>query len=215
MENNKNFSQEQVWNALAEPWSRFRKYPPVEVREFLKDKKGKILDLGCGSGRNIIKIENANFYGIDFSEKLLKFAEEKIKKEQINAILFKTKCSELPFENNFFDNAIFICVLHCIESSEERKKAVQELFRVLKPNAKAMISVWDKETMKILKNTNAKEGFVNWKNNNHNYKRYYYFYDEKELKQLLESVGFKITKIKKSQDSGKHSRRNIIFYCEK
>ena len=42
-------SQEKIWDAIAEEWNRFRQKQVAEAIEFLKDKKGKILDLGCGS----------------------------------------------------------------------------------------------------------------------------------------------------------------------
>lgn len=78
-----------------------------------------------------------------------------------------------------------------------------------------MISVWDKNSMDLFKEKKVKEGFVNWKYNEKSYKRYYYFYDEKELKDLLESIGFKIIKIILREDQNSHSKKNIIFYCEK
>jgi ubiquinone/menaquinone biosynthesis C-methylase UbiE len=211
----KELTQEQVWDAIAEPWSNFRKNPPVEVQGFLKNKKGKILDLGCGSGRNLERKKGVDFYGVDFSEQQLKFAEKKAEQEKIKAIFFKSKCSNLPFKDNFFDSGIFIATLHCIENEEERKKAVQELYRVIKPQAKVMITVWDKESMNLFKENQKKEGLVDWKNGETTYKRYYYFYDEIELKKLLESIGFKINKIEKKETESRYSKKNIIFYCEK
>lgn len=211
----KKISQKQVWNSIANQWSKFRKESPIEVQKFLKNKKGKILDLGCGSGRNIEKQKYIEFYGVDFSNEQLKFAEKKAKENGIKAIFFKTKASELPFKNNFFDFAIFVATLHCIESSEERKKALLELKRVVKPNAEIMISVWDKNSMKLFKENKAKEGFIDWKQYDKTYKRYYYFYDKEELKQLLESAGFKIIKIESSENPVQYSKKNIIIYCKK
>lgn len=48
--------------------------------EFLKHikPKGKILDLGCGSGRDLLYFKNKDYeaYGLDNSEELIKLAEE-------------------------------------------------------------------------------------------------------------------------------------------
>ena len=74
-------AQEQVWDKIAKKWRTFREKTPLEVEEFLKRKRGKVLDLGCGSGRNFIKNKNIIFYGVDFSEKMLSFAE-KMQKEK-------------------------------------------------------------------------------------------------------------------------------------
>ena len=46
--------QEKVWDAIAEKWAEFRVRPTEEVVEFLEDKNGKVLDLGCGSGRHAL-----------------------------------------------------------------------------------------------------------------------------------------------------------------
>ncbi|MEK6881639.1 MAG: methyltransferase domain-containing protein, partial [Nanoarchaeota archaeon] len=128
------------------------------------------------------------------------------------------------FSANFFDSAIFISTLHCIETAKEREKALSELFRVMKKNGEAMITVWKKEEMiKAWNNQKVidldfnvlttKETFVNWKKGGVNYQRYYYFYDEKELENLLRKVGFKILKSIK-QDSA-HSNKNIVVYVQK
>tara|TARA_Y100000310_G_scaffold270743_1_gene284758 strand:+ start:480 stop:830 length:351 start_codon:yes stop_codon:yes gene_type:complete len=69
-------NQQEVWEGVALKWAEFRTRPVEEAKEFLKGKKGKVLDLGCGSGRKFIK-GNVEFYGIDFSKKLLKIAKEK------------------------------------------------------------------------------------------------------------------------------------------
>ena len=70
-------NQQDVWNSIAGEWNRLRKKPMGEVADFLKDKKGKILDLGCGSGRHVINNPDIKFYGLDFSKEMIKFAREK------------------------------------------------------------------------------------------------------------------------------------------
>jgi ubiquinone/menaquinone biosynthesis C-methylase UbiE len=125
-------NQQQVWNKMAEPWSKFRKRAPGEVQEFLKNKKGKVLDLGCGSGRNLIANPNIQYYAVDFSEEMLKLAEKETGRLNIKANFFKAGLEKLPFKDDFFDAALFVSTLHCIQGEENRKKALEELFRVLK-----------------------------------------------------------------------------------
>ena len=125
-----------------------------------KDKEGKILDLGCGSGRNFTKIK-AKTYGVDFSNSMLKFAKAQAKKKKMDVILKKAEANSLPFSDNFFDAAIFIAVLHCIPDERKRKKALKELLRVLKPNSEALITVWDKNQARFKKS--PKELFIPWK----------------------------------------------------
>jgi len=208
---NQSLTQEQVWDEIAKVWKGYRCAPVPEVVDFLKEKSGKILDLCCGSGRNFIKIKG-NFYGVDFSEEMLKYAREKADKIGIEAFIKKTMADELPFEDNFFDAAVFIDALHCIQGKEEREKALRELFRVLKPGKEAIVSVWDKEQPDF--ENKGKETFVPWKINEKECMRYYYLYDKQEILDLLKLAGFKIKEVieKKAE---KTEKRSIVVIVEK
>jgi len=208
-------SQEKVWDKLAEKWHEYRKNTVYEVLDFLKGKKGKILDMGCGSGRNIIKLSGVEWYGVDFSGEMLKIAERDAKAKNIKAVFFKSTLEKLPFEDNSFGYVTFISTLHCIEKKSNRKKALKELFRVLKKNREAVISVWDKQENPKLHEMKAKEGYVNWKYDGKNYRRYYYFYTHRELVKLLEEVGFKILKVESKSENKTHSKKNIVVYVRK
>ena len=65
-------NQKQVWNNIASEWHKFKTQPSEKVLEFLKGKKGKILDFGSGSGRHLIKNSRIEFYLVDFSEEMIK-----------------------------------------------------------------------------------------------------------------------------------------------
>ncbi len=206
--NKTNITQEETWNKISILWAKYRKKTFKEVKDFLKNKKGKILDLGCGHGRNFIKKPNLEYYSVDFSEKMLELAEKHAKRKSIKAKLFKTNLNKLPFKKNFFDSAIFIATLHCIETKKSRKKSIQELYRVLKPKAKAIITVWSKNHNKVQKFMNKSKNItIPWKHNGKEYARYYYIYDKKELEDLLKKVGFKIISSKEN--------KNIILIIQK
>ena len=184
-------SQEQVWDKIAKPWQEFRDKPMPEVARFLKNKKGRILDLGCGSGRNFVKNKGI-LYGVDFSEEMVKFAKKKAKKSGIKVIVTKESADDLHFEDNFFSCAIFIATLHCIETVEKREKALQEIFRVLEPGTEAMITVWSKNHERV--KNKGKEVLIPWTVNNDKHDRYYYIYNKSELEDLIKKVGFRIIK---------------------
>ena len=198
-------NQQKVWNKIALEWNKFRIKPLKEVQEFLKNKKGNILDLGCGTGRNFIKI-NGLIYGIDFSSKMIKFAKINAEKKDIKVETSISSLENLPFENNFFNSTIFIATLHCIETKEKRKKTLKELFRVLKPNSECLITVWSKKHPKLMKH--PKDATVSWKTKTEELHRYYYLYDKKELEELLKKVGFEIISIKEDN-------KNIIAIVKK
>ncbi|GBE20204.1 MAG TPA: class I SAM-dependent methyltransferase [Candidatus Pacearchaeota archaeon] len=182
-------SQKQVWENIAQEWHKFKIFPGKGVEDFLKKQKGKILDLGSGAGRNLIKVRGTKMYLVDFSEKMLKLAEKKAKKQKIKIQTTQAELTKLPFEDNFFDAAITISSIHCIEGKSNREKAVKELFRVLKPGAEVKVAVWDKDS-KRFKNA-PKDKYVKWRDKG---ARYYYLFNEKELHDLFKKVGFKIKK---------------------
>ncbi len=198
-------NQKQVWNEIAPEWYKFKTEPAEHVFDFLKGKKGNILDLGSGAGRHLKKIPKGKMYLVDFSEKMIKLAKKRAKEKKINAEFFIADISKekLPFEDNFFDSAIAIAFFHCLEPKTQ-KKAVKELFRVLKKGASVEIAVWNKDSKKF-KNYPKKEKLVRWRNRG---TRYYYLFDEKEIHSLFKKAGFKIV-------SKPEPQRNILFIAQK
>jgi ubiquinone/menaquinone biosynthesis C-methylase UbiE len=196
-------AQKQVWNNIAEEWYEFKINPSEKVLNFLKGKKGKILDLGAGAGRHLIKVKDGKMYLVDFSSKMIKLAKERAKEKNINAEFKIANLTKLPFKKDFFDYAIAIAVFHCIKGEKNREKAVKELFRVLKPKAKVLIAVWNKNSRRF--NNSPKERHVKWRDKG---ERYYYLFDAKEIYDLFKKVGFKIV-------SRYNPERNIIFVAQK
>lgn len=197
-------NQQEIWEEIAPEWTQFRTRSIQEVQNFLKDKQGKVLDLGCGSGRNFVKIKGT-IYAVDFSKNMLKYAKKLAKKEKIKTEFIQSKASDLPFEDNFFDSAIFIDALHCINEENKRNQTIKELFRTLKPNAQALITVWSRNQKRI--KNRIKETTVPWTKNEKKYERYCYIYDQKELENLIKKAGFQIL-------SSKEEKR-LIFIVQK
>jgi tRNA (uracil-5-)-methyltransferase TRM9 len=195
-------SQKQVWDSIAKEWNDFRQKPVPEVVEFLKKQKGKVLDLGCGSGRHLAEIKNGKMFLVDFSKEMIKYAKENAKKKKILADFIVSDSTNLPFKDNFFDSAIAIASIHCIEGEKNRKKTFKELYRVLKLKSKAMMTVWNKNSV-WFKNS-GKDKKIKWREKG---ERYYYLYDELEILELLKEVGFKIKGVK--------SGREIVILMEK
>ena len=65
---------------------------------------------------------------LEYDKYCCEFLKEKTGIEAINASL-----TELPFSDNSFD---LVCAFDVIEHIEDHEKAVDEIFRVLKPKAK-------------------------------------------------------------------------------
>jgi len=212
---NKIPDQQKVWDSVALSWKTFRTTPIKEAEDFLKNKKGNVLDLGCGSGRNFINSgNNLKWHGIDFSEEMLNYAKQYAEKINLDVELKQSNAEKIPYPNNFFDAVICIAVIHCIPSKQKRGKTLKEIYRILKPKSQALITVWDKDQQDF-KNS-EKEKLIDWKKDNKVFKRYYYLYEKEEFKNELEKSGFKIMEIyNKENPSGLYSKRNLIAIVEK
>ena len=193
LKENKKPDQRTIWNNIAKPWKTYvvKRIPKIE--EFLENKKGKIIDLGCGTGRNLIPNKNIEYTVVDFSEDQLSQLKKYIEINNINANLLKAEVNNLhQIQDNTFDYGLFIATLHCIETKEKRKQALEELYRVLKPEAKAIITVWDSDDKRFSHIKNKGDIYMAWNHDNSAHMRYYYLYKKDELKDLIKEAGFKI-----------------------
>jgi len=196
-------NQQKIWNAIAPEWYEFKKNPSEFSKKFLNKCSGKVLDLGSGSGRHLTKIKKGKMYLVDFSKKMLKLAEQKSKKKKIPAEFIQADLTKLPFKNNFFNYAISISAIHCLKP-KDHKKAISELYRVMKPKSKSLIGVWNFHS-KRFNQKQGKEKLIAWQEKG---KRYYYLFDEKEIHDLFKQTGFKII-------STHNSEMMINFVVEK
>ena len=166
----------------------------------------------------MIPNKNIKYTGIDFSLKQLEKAKEYLKDNQMKAKLIKSEASNLKeIKDNTFDYGLFIAALHCIETPEKRKKSLEELYRVLKPKAKALITVWDSEDKRFSHIKNKGDIYMAWREDNIPHMRYYYLYKKQELKELIKSSRFKIISFhqRKEEDKVRFNKKNWIIEVEK
>ena len=98
------------------------------VEDFAEKIKGeKVLDAGCGPGRDSQLLSNKGFNvkGIDLSGEMMKLAKEKDGEFHVMDV------RDLAFDDNIFDGILANQLLIFFEG-EERKEAFNELSRVLK-----------------------------------------------------------------------------------
>jgi len=117
---------------LDVPWL----YDPLdyEVMIPLLNSQGirRVLDLGCGSGRNSVPLENAGYemHGIDSAaespEVCRHFVRAPERFQQASAFV-------LPYGGDYFDAVLDVGCLHMLETSAERRMALAEAARVLRP----------------------------------------------------------------------------------
>jgi ubiquinone/menaquinone biosynthesis C-methylase UbiE len=231
LKKNKEPVQEEVWDNISDLWVEFKKKPFFTVEDFLKKassdfansedskiaKEIKVIDLGCGSGRNMIASPDISYYGVDFSGKQVECAKKIASEKKINAKFFKGSAAKLDsniFKNEMFDYGLFIATLHCIEGEKERKNALKEFYRVLKVGAEGLISVWNSEDSRF--NGLLGDIYMSWKKDGKEHYRYYYLYSKDEFLDLLSSVGFKIIEINtKLEHNDRFFKKNFIVRVKK
>lgn len=146
-----------------------------------------ILDIGCGGGANVKKFSeiaiDGMVYGIDYSE----VSVEKSKELNQSAItkgkvkILQASVSNLPFEDNTFN---IITGFETTYFWPDFQNDLKEIYRVLKPKGKILISntdIGDEENLKTMKEHIE---LLDMK-----------LYNEEEYQSYLSKAGFKDIKI--------------------
>lgn len=100
----------------------------------------KILDAGCGTGRNLqwFLKENMQVYGIDQNPDSITELKKAHPELAVNRFQ-NCPVEQLPFEENFFDHIISSAVLHFARSTSHFNNMLAEMIRVLKPGGSLFI----------------------------------------------------------------------------
>lgn len=149
----------------------------------------KVLDYGCGTGRNIKYIKNntpAIVHGCDIPEQLEKEKEKHSKLMDERTVI--APATEL--ENEAYDVVLNSHVLNVIESDEVKKIVVADIFQKLKEGGKAIIEVRTKQDVEGAK-TKEKYG-DGWKIKKGSSFTYQEGITKEKMVNLLSNVGFKI-----------------------
>lgn len=115
-----------------------RKMPMGKVKEEAVNLlSGKILEVGIGSGATLSYYKkDADVTGIDFSKGMLEIGREKVKDLKLENIkLLEMDIENMEFQDNSFDSVFSSCVFCTVPNAE---KGINEVYRVLKPNGKAI-----------------------------------------------------------------------------
>ncbi|MDD9954357.1 MAG: class I SAM-dependent methyltransferase [Candidatus Woesearchaeota archaeon] len=130
----KAFYKQKTWGSKAIKQSK--DLPTLKIKHAMKllhGKKGRVLEIGCGSGRILATIKQHNpeleLVGIDLDEEQIALA-----KQHNEGIDFHAGDGEqLPFADESFDYVVFFDFIEHIEHPEQ---ALKEMARVLKNKGK-------------------------------------------------------------------------------
>ncbi len=114
------------------------------VNRYNKAKAPKILEVGCGFGRNLYalsKVEKAQVIGCDIDKAELNKARERVEKNKLNNVKLAVQENpdKLPFDNNSFDVVVLWQVLEHVLEKANKEKLLKEVNRVVKSGGVVII----------------------------------------------------------------------------
>jgi ubiquinone/menaquinone biosynthesis C-methylase UbiE len=222
-------SAEQTWDAIAVSFGTTRQKPWKFCLDFIRTLKNTdlVADIGCGNGRHLLPCGEkcSHAVGIDISQNLLRIVQKKLpNKSIVNVSLIHADVVQLPLAENSLDAVLFIASLHNIKGKEHRRRAIQEVGRVLKPNGVALISVWSrwqdmywKYFMKqfIARSREFGDIDVFWRQHNLNVPRFYHMYNKGEFLRELRSARLHIQDLQSVKIHSKRFPDNYFAVVEK
>jgi 2-polyprenyl-3-methyl-5-hydroxy-6-metoxy-1,4-benzoquinol methylase len=152
---------------------------------------GKVLDLGCGNGRNSLFLARRGFsvHAIDIDSKIIKNLKQESKKEKLKINIIKADIRKFPIKENTYDLILAINSLIFMKKSE-LQKIITKIKNGAKNNGVVIISGFttkDSSYLKLKKRYQPIEKNA-FKDSN---KQYWQFFSKNELKSYFLN-GFEI-----------------------
>ena len=195
-----------TWNTIAQSFDKTRQNPWEPCLKYINNLPKQILaaDFGCGNGRHLIPLSKhcAHVIGLDISIDLLHITQHNLIQQNLpSPQLINASLPTLPLKDSCVDAALFIASLHNIKGKTYRSKALQEIYRVLKPKGTVLISVWSQEQERFrnhINKHNEKDNiepgdiYINWNKDSLHIPRFYHLYQKDEFSENLYIAGFTI-----------------------
>ncbi|MDB9802706.1 class I SAM-dependent methyltransferase [Pelagibacteraceae bacterium] len=134
-----------IWNDIYGKGQQLNKYPYSSIVSFIFSRakpikqdgsQTEILEIGCGAANNLWFAAREGFAvtGLDASEAALDFARQRFAEDGLKGKFDLGDFTDLPYSDDQFDIAFERSALNQTPKTSARK-AVSEIFRVLKPGA--------------------------------------------------------------------------------
>ncbi len=140
-----------LFTKTVEDWARFYADPKpgtlndqnlvsrrrfaLEMLEARVPQGSRILDVGCGTGHLVAELMRRGYeaWGVDFSDAMVRYAREHYDPDRFQV----GDIEQIPFLDNTFDGVMCLGVMEYLSRDEP---ALREMWRVLKPGGRAVIT---------------------------------------------------------------------------
>jgi ubiquinone/menaquinone biosynthesis C-methylase UbiE len=176
----------EIYNKICHHFNKTRGYQWKWITDFIESfsKDTLILDIGCGNGRNMIH-PDYRFIGIDNSVEFIKLCISKNLSVKFNDM------THIDLPMNQLHAIICIASFHHLKTPERRLQALKEMYRIIQPEGRILLSVWSIGQPEITRRkfTHYGDTMVPWNNNRGKiYNRYYYIFKIDEIKSLFKKA---------------------------
>ncbi len=115
------------------------------LHEYIKFQGKRVLDVGSGNGYvlSMYAREGAEVHGIDVTPTAVDLCQKRFKYSSLEGDFRVADAEELPFDDDTFDCACSMGVLHHVPDTE---KAVSEIRRVLKPGGRLIVMFYHRNS---------------------------------------------------------------------
>jgi len=116
----------------------------------------EVLDLGCGTGTLTVLAKescpDARLVGLDGDASVLELARRKAAVAGLEVRFDRGSAFDLPYEENSFDRVLSSLLFHHL-TRENKSRACQEVFRVLRPGGELHIADWGRPANLLMRGT--------------------------------------------------------------
>ncbi|MBI4122328.1 MAG: methyltransferase domain-containing protein [Parcubacteria group bacterium] len=205
------------YDAVAAAFSQSRRemrWPEVDALVAEVKPGGRVLDLGCGTGRlyGFLQEKDVQYLGLDISPQQIAQA----KQVYPAGSFIVSSMTDLPVADASQDVVFMIASLHHLLTPANRAQAVQEAWRVLHPGGRVFVTVmnlWPRKYWSLFFHKSAglatltpeerrqikfKDVFLPWTwklNAGQRVYRYYHAFTKGELRRLFARAGFTIDQV--------------------
>jgi SAM-dependent methyltransferase len=118
----------------------------LEIVRFSEWRGCDVLEVGCGVGTDASRFARAGarYVGVDRTSRAIELAQRRFALDGLEGMFLRADATALPFADESFDLVYSHGVIHHVE---ETQKAVDEIYRVLRPGGTALAMVYHRGSL--------------------------------------------------------------------